>query len=149
MEIREIIHTFAEQLDNKSQTIKKNKTMSKTLNYLVEAVQATEYTLLDVQRKFRRQVYDLISVLQEGVGYVAFNDETSFPRFTDYNSDETYDIVAVKVKYDTDHSATLLVCIDAEQIEESEGWFVARVWGDCDIQDIFDCVKGVWEKSNE
>jgi hypothetical protein len=57
-------------------------------------------------------------------------------------------IVAVKVKYDTDNSATLLICIDAEQIEESEGWFVANVWGDCDIQDIFNCVKGAWELSN-
>lgn len=121
----------------------------KALNYLVEAVQATEFILLDVQHKFRKQVYNLISTMQEGVGYVAFNDESGFPRFTDYNSDDTYDIVAVKVKYDTDHSATLLVCTDAEQIEDSEGWFVARVWGDCDIQDIFACVKGVWEQSNE
>lgn len=122
--------------------------MSKTLNYLVESVQATEYILLDVQHKFRKQVYNLISVMQEGVGYVAFNDETSFPTFRDYNSDDIEKIVAVKVKYDTDNSATLLICIDAEQIEESEGWFVANVWGDCDIQDIFNCVKGAWELSN-
>ena len=33
----------------------------KALNYLVEAVQATEFILLDVQHKFRKQVYNLIS----------------------------------------------------------------------------------------
>ena len=122
--------------------------MNKTLNLFVESVQATEYILLDVQRKFREQVYNLISIMQEGVGYVAFNDETSFPMFKDYNNDMTEEIVAVKVKYDDGHP-TLLICTDAEQIEESEGWLVARVWGDCDIQDIFACVKGVWEQSND
>ena len=123
--------------------------MSKTLNYLVDAVQATEYILLDVQRKFRKQVFDLVSVMQEGVGYVAFNDESGFPLFTDYATDEREELIAVKVKYDTDHSATLLGCTDADEIDSSEGWFVVRVWGDCDIQDIFSCVKGVWEQSND
>ena len=118
--------------------------MSNTLKHLVKSVNSMESILLDVQRRFKEQVFNFILIMQDGVGYVGFNDESGFPLFKDYHNDLVEDIVAVKV-----NKQTLYLCTDAEEIDSERGWFEAKSWGDCDIQDIYACVKGVWEQMND
>lgn len=118
--------------------------MSNTLKHLVKSVNSMESILIDVQRRFKEQVFNFILIMQDGVGYVGFNDESGFPSFKDYHNECAEDIVAVKV-----NKQRLYLCTDAEEIDNEAGWFEAKEWGEYDIQDIFACVKGVWEQSND
>jgi hypothetical protein len=118
--------------------------MSNTLKYFVKSINSTEGVLLDVQRRFKEQVFNFILIMQDGVGYVGFNDESGFPLLKDYHNESNENIVAVKV-----NKQTLYLCTDAEEIDNETGWFEARDWVDYDIQDIFTCVKSVWEQSKD
>lgn len=123
--------------------------MEKILKSLVDATQATEYILFDVERKFKQQVFALISVMQEGVGYVAFNDESGFPDFYDYTIDEHCNILAVKIKTDEDGHKSLMLMIDGtylENITNDKGWIYANSWGSYSDNEIFASLKAILGK---
>ena len=72
------------------------------LKTFVDSTQNLEYILLDVKRKFEKQVTNLIKIMQDGVGYVAFNEDSGFAEFHDYSLDETRQIMAVRLTYSHD-----------------------------------------------
>jgi hypothetical protein len=118
----------------------------KALNSLVEATQAMEYIFFDVERKFTKQVLNLISVMQDGVGYVAFNDESGFPNFHDYTTDEHCNIFAIKVVTDENEHHSLKILIDSSYLEDitnDDGWVSANSWGSYSVSEIFSCLKDI------
>ena len=123
--------------------------MEKILSHLVDATQATEYIMFDVEHKFHQQVLSVISVMQEGVGYVAFNDESGFPTFFDSTIDEQRNIWAVKANTDEDGHHSLMVIIDdynLEDIANSESWIYANAWGSYSDSEIFNSLKSILGK---
>lgn len=120
--------------------------MDKTLKCFVDAMQSTESIMFEMERLFKRQVLDLISVMQEGVGYVAFNEESGFPDFHDYHTDEHCNIFAVKVVTDDDRHHSLMFITDEyylEDLTDSEGWFYANSWGSFSDVEIFNALKAL------
>ena len=92
-----------------------------TLSVLVDATQSLEYIVFDVNRRFSQQVKTLIKVMQEGVGYIAFNDESGFPEFHDYSLDYTNQIMAVRYNEDKE----LIEIMTDDNFDENIGMKVA------------------------
>lgn len=120
-----------------------------TLKVFVDATQNLEYILLDAQRKFEKQVTTLIKIMQEGVGYVAFNDESGFAEFHDFCIDEIQQIMAVRVVNDNDVDFIEIMTDDNFDEEFKDGWFKYYHYGRFDMGCLFDCLKTIVEQTNE
>lgn len=123
--------------------------MNKALNALVDGAQNMEYVLLDVQRKFKNQVASIIEVLQDGVGYVAFNKESGFPEFQDYSIDLTREVVATRVVVDDVIKRIEIITNDDFDGNYEDGWYRPCFYGNLDIHTMFDSLKNIVEQTNK
>ena len=116
-----------------------------TLSLLVDATQSLEYIVFDVNRRFSQQVKTLIKVMQEYVGYIAFNDESGFPEFHDYSLDHTNQIMAIRYNEDKE----LIEIMTDDNFDETfeDGWFNPIIYGTYDDHNLFDSLKSVIAKN--
>lgn len=115
---------------------------NKTLKLLVDTTQGMEYLALDANRRFNASVKNLIEIMQDGVGYVAFDEDSSFPLFHDKTIDETRQIMAVRVHFPEDNYSRIEIMTD-DNFDETfgDGWYNPILYGDYDIHNLFDCLK--------
>ena len=119
-----------------------------TLKVFVDATQNLEYILLDVKRKFEKQVTDLIKIMQDGVGYVAFNEDSGFAEFHDYSLDETQQIMAVRVVSKDEFNYLEIMTDDNFDEEYKDYWFKPCNYGHFEMGCLFDCLKTIVEQTN-
>ena len=103
----------------------------------------------DIERRFKYSVIDLIELMQEGVGYVAFNKESGFPeiRF----GAETYDVLGVMVRFDKDHENKMLCAfINDKEIDNMPNCKITDTYGGwfthahtIDYNGLFDCLTSI------
>lgn len=120
--------------------------MDRLIKNQLASTQTLEYIKMDIERKFRSSVIELIELMQEGVGYVAFNDESDFPTVS--LADDIYNVVGVMVKNKNDIKS-LYVYTDKENIEkmdnlESDGWFCWTF--NMNYSELFDCLISIVKK---
>ena len=115
--------------------------VTETLKSFVDATQNLEYILLDAQRKFEKQVTTLIKIMQEGVGYVAFNDDSGYVAFYDFCIDETRQIMAVRVITEDGIDRIEIMTDDNFDEEFKDGWFKYHHYGRLDMGCLFDALK--------
>lgn len=115
---------------------------NKVLKLLVDTTQEMEYLALDANRRFNASVKNLIEVMQDGVGYVAFDEESGFPLFQDTTIDETRQIMAVRVHFPEDNYPRIEIMTD-DNFDETfgDGWYNPILYGDYNIHDLLDCLK--------
>lgn len=126
--------------------------MNKLLKNQLENTQTLEHIVMDVKRRFNRAVIDLVEIMQEGVGYVAFNDMSGFPELKVLN--QQYEILGVMVRIDDDIKRLYLYVNDQDVETMTEckitntydGWF-NKYFG-VDFNDLFDCLTEL-AKQNE
>lgn len=96
----------------------------------------------DIERRFKYSVIDLIELMQEGVGYVAFNKESGFPEIRFWG--EIHNVVGVMIKRENEDKR-LCVLIDDNmpncEITKAygDGWF-AVTYHSIDYNELFDCL---------
>lgn len=111
--------------------------MEKALNALVNATQTLEYIVLDVNIKFKHQIFSLIEFMQKDKGYVAFDeDKCDLTDFTDYNTKEISSIWGVKIV-----DKQIMLNTDSEELDNEDKWFNASFYGDYDIHCLFESLK--------
>lgn len=115
---------------------------NKVLKMLADTTQEIEYLALDANRRFNSSVKNLIEVMQDGVGYVAFDDESGFPLFHDTTIDETRQIMAVRVHFSEDKYPHIEIMTD-DNFDETfgDGWYNPILYGDYSMHELFDCLK--------
>ena len=101
----------------------------------------------DIERRFKYSVIDLIELMQEGVGYVAFNKESGFPEIKFWG--ETYDVLGVMVRLNKESENKMLcVYINDKEIDKMSnckitdtygGWFIIT-YHSIDYNELFDCL---------
>lgn len=118
--------------------------MDRLIKNQLASTQTLEYIKMDIERRFRHSVIELIELMQEGVGYVAFNDESGFPTVS--FADE-YNVIGVMVKNENDNKS-LYVYTDKENFEKmdnlDEGWFCWTY--NMNYSELFDCLISIVKK---
>lgn len=121
-------------------------------DYIYNVAEQFQMMMLDAQRRMKNALYDYIEVLQEGVGYVAF-DEDYCPTFTDNTTNETQYIFGVRIIKDEDGFRKLRMYTDAFPYEKMgnmpSGWFNAYYYGTFDEGELLNYLKELDDKSNE
>lgn len=129
--------------------------MDRLVKMQFENTRTLERIQLDINRRFCNSVIELIEVMQEGVGYVAFNDESGFPEITLFG--ETYEVYGVMVRPDRENEHKMLcVYTNGKEIDDMPkceitdtygGWFTRT--HTMDYNELFDCLTSIIEKDYE
>lgn len=119
--------------------------MDRLIKNQLASTQTLEYIRMDIERRFKNSVIELIELMQEGVGYVAFNDESGFPTVS---LDDIYNVIGVMVKNQNDIKS-LYIYTEKENIEkmdnlESDGWFCWTF--NMNYSELFDCLISIVKK---
>lgn len=121
-------------------------------DYIYNVAEQFQIMMLDAQRRMRNALYDYIEVLQEGVGYVAF-DENYCPTFTDSTSGDTQHIFGVRIIKDVDGFRKLQMYTDDFPYEKMSaplsGWFNPILYGTFDEGELLNFLKELDDKNNE
>ena len=121
-------------------------------DYIYNVAEQFQMMMLDAQRRMKKTLYDYIEVLQEGVGYVAF-DEDYCPTFTDSTDGKTLYIFGVRIIKDEDGFRKLQMYTDDFPYEKMgdmlSGWFTAHHYGTFDEGELLNYLKELDDKNNE
>lgn len=121
-------------------------------DYIYNVAEQFQMMMLDAQRKMRNALYDYIEVLQEGVGYVAF-DKDYCPLFTDCTTNETQFIFGVRIIKEENGYRELQMYTDDFPYDKMgdalSGWFNAYHYGTFDEGELLNCLKEFDDKNNE
>ena len=128
--------------------------MNKLLKNQLKNTQTLEYIKIDVERKFKTSVIELIELMQEGVGYVAFNDESGFPEINLWG--ETYNVLGVMVRFDRENDYKMLcVYIDDKEIDNMPNCQITDTYGgwltrthSINYNELFDCLTSILNKND-
>lgn len=115
--------------------------MNKLLKNQLKNTQTLEYIKMDIERRFRQAVIDLVEIMQEGVGYVAFNDESGFPVISLWD-DKEENVIGVRVKNENE----LYIYTDrynADNIGDlnNSGWFSYTY--NINYSELFECLTSI------
>ena len=124
--------------------------MNKLLKIQLENTQTLESIVMDVKRRFKQAVIDLVEIMQEGVGYVAFNDISGFPEIRVFG--QQYEVFGVMVRMDNDIKRLYFYANDQDVETMTEckitntydGWF-NHPFG-VDFNELFDCLTELAKK---
>lgn len=108
--------------------------MNKLLKNQLDNTQTLELIQLNITRKFRDAVIELIDIMQDGIGYVAFNDESGFPSY-----DYAKDIFAVRV-VEADDMKHIEGILDKDFDGGYENGWVKIFSSFTDMNVLFDCL---------
>ena len=119
--------------------------MDKLIKNQLASTRALVYIKMDIERMLRKSVIELIELMQEGVGYVAFNDESGFPTVS--LAVDIYNVIGVMVKNENDNKS-LYVYTDKENIKNldnlDKGWFCWTY--NMNYSELFDCLISIVKK---
>lgn len=126
--------------------------MDRLIKNQLASTQTLEYIKMDIERRFKNSVIELIELMQDSIGYVAFNDMSGFPELKVLN--QQYEILGVMVRIDDDIKRLYLYVNDQDVETMTEckitntydGWF-NKFFG-VDFNDLFDCLTEL-AKQNE
>ena len=71
--------------------------MEKNIKHLIESTQNLQSVYLSTRRYLQNNILNVIETLQDGVGYISFNDESGFPDYYNYSTTEYERIFAIRV----------------------------------------------------
>ena len=121
-------------------------------DYIYNVAEQFQMMMLDAQRRMKNALYDYIEVLQEGIGYVAF-DEDYCPTFTDSTNGETQHIFGVRIIKDKDGFRQLRMYTDDYPYDKMgdalSGWFNPNMYGTFDEVELLNYLKDLDDKNNE
>lgn len=121
-------------------------------DYIYNVAEQFQMMMLDAQRRMRNALYDYIEVLQEGIGYVAF-DEDFCPTFTDSTNGETQPIFGVRIIKDEENHRILRMYTDDYPYDKMgdalSGWFNPTFYGTFDEGELLNYLKELDDKNNE
>lgn len=121
-------------------------------DYIYSVAEQFQMMMLDTQRRMKNALYDYIEVLQEGVGYVAF-DEDYCPTFEDSTNGETLHIFGVRIIKEEDGFRKLQMYTDDFSYDKMgdalSGWFNAYHYGTFDEGELLNYLKELDDKNNE
>ena len=128
--------------------------MNKLLKNQLENTQTLESIQMNITRKFRNAVIELIDIMQDGVGYVAFNDESGFPEFDLWG--ETCKVLGVMVKLDRENEHKMLcIYIDDKEIDNMANCEITDTYGgwttrthSINYNELFDCLTSIVNKND-
>lgn len=120
--------------------------MDRLIKNQLASTQTLEYIKMDVERRFKNSVLELIELMQDSVDYVTFNDESGFPTVS--LADDIYNVVGVMVKNQNDIKS-LYIYTEKDNIEEmdnleSDGWFCWTY--NMNYTELFDCLTSIVKK---
>lgn len=123
--------------DNTMLNLKNNKTMKKSLDFFVNAVNHLQSEVFSAEMYFRMSLFELIEVMQDNEdGCVTFNDESDYPTFFDYTKDMSENVIAVRIVRDENKHSRL-----EGKTEDDDEWFNLSVHGRLDLSELFCCLK--------
>lgn len=70
--------------------------MDKSKCFLIDVTKDIQSLFTTIEMRFRKSVINTIDALQEGVGYISFNDESGFPQYYNVSLDEYEYIYAIR-----------------------------------------------------
>lgn len=121
-------------------------------DYIYNVAEQFQMMMLDAQRRMKNALYDYIEVLQEGIGYVSF-DEDYCPTFEDSTTNETQHIFGVRIIKDEDGFRKLQMYTDDYPYEKMSaplsGWFNPYMYGKFDEGELLNYLKELDDKNNE
>jgi hypothetical protein len=121
-------------------------------DYIYNVAEQFQMMMLDAQRRMKNALYDYIEVLQEGIGYVPF-DEDYCPTFEDSTTNETQHIFGVRIIKDEDGFRKLQMYTDDYPYEKMNaplsGWFNPYMYGKFDEGELLNYLKELDDKNNE
>ena len=121
-------------------------------DFIYNVAESCQMMMLDAQRRMKNALYDYIEVLQEGIGYVPF-DEDYCPTFTDSTTEETQHIFGVRIIKDVDNFRTLQIYTDDFPYDKMSaplsGWFNPYIYGEFDEGELLNYLKELDDKNNE
>lgn len=121
-------------------------------DYIFNVAEQFQMMMLDAQRRMKNALYDYIEVLQEGVGYVAF-DEDYCPTFEDCTNGNAQHIFGVRIIKEEDGFRKLQIYTDDYPYEKMgdalSGWFNAYHYGTFDEGELLNYLKELDDKNNE
>ena len=120
--------------------------MDRLIKNQLASTQTLEHIKMEIERRFKNSVIELIELMQDGVGYVAFNDESGFPTVS--LADDIYNVIGVMVKNKNDNKS-LYIYTEKDDIEkmdnlENDGWFCWTF--NMNYSDLFDCLISIVNK---
>lgn len=120
--------------------------MDRLIKNQLASTQTLEYIKMDIERRFRTSVINLVELMQEGVGYVAFNDESGFPTVS--LADDICNVIGVMVKNKNDVKSLYIYTVkdNIENLDnlESDGWFSWTF--NMNYSELFDCLFSIVKK---
>lgn len=128
--------------------------MDRLIKNQLTNTQTLEHIKMDVERRFKKSVIELIELMQEGVGYVAFNDESGFPEIDLWG--ETYNVLGVMVKLDRENEHKMLcIYIDDKEIDNMSNCEITDTYGgwttrthSINYNELFDCLTSIVNKND-
>ena len=121
-------------------------------DYIYNVAEQFQMMMLDAQRRMKNALYDYIEVLQEGIGYVAF-DKDYCPTFEDSTNGETHYIFGVRIIKDEEGFRKLRMYTDDFPYEKMgdmlSGWFNPTMYGKFDEGELLNYLKELDDKNNE
>jgi hypothetical protein len=121
-------------------------------DYIYNVTESFQMMMLDAQRRMKNALYDYIEVLQEGIGYVAF-DEDYCPTFEDCTNGNAQYIFGVRIIKEEDGFRKLQVYTDDFPYDKMgdalSGWFNAYHYGTFDEGELLNYLKELDDKNNE
>ena len=124
--------------------------MNKLLKNQLKNTQTLEYIKIDVERRFRQAVIDLVEIMQEGVGYVAFNEESDFPVISLWD-DKEENVIGVRVENENNNKQLYIYTdrYNADNIGDlnNSGWFTYTY--NINYSELFECLTSIAVNNNE
>lgn len=108
------------------------------------ATQDLKYLAISAYSKFENSLNELIEFMQDDLGYVAFNDESGYPKYDDYRTDSPRKIVAIKIALTEEgYTRVRIILKDDFDGDFNNGWINPIYHGKYDIYDLFNCLKAI------
>lgn len=121
-------------------------------DYIANVAEQFQMMMLDAQRRMKNALYDYIEVLQEGIGYVAF-DEDYCPTFEDCTNGNAQYIFGVRIIKEEDGHRKLQVYTDDFPYDKMGDalscWFNPYMYGKFDEGELLNYLKELDDKNNE
>ena len=106
---------------------------------ILDKIKETDSAVVEYDNSYTKlyhKVAELVGLLSEENGYIAFNDDSGYPSFEDYSKEYTDLVMAVRLHPEFGH-IEFMVMDDFDETFK-EGWFNPSIFGRFNIVDFYD-----------
>jgi hypothetical protein len=118
--------------------------MEKAFDFFINAIDDIQCVISSLDWKFRKNLFNLIEIMQSESGYVSFTDESSYPLFINYTKDMYENVTAVRVV--NNGSGDDIHRVLQGKTNEDDEWFDLVLYGKVSLTDIYECLKRLLNK---